>query len=287
MASKHADRRLQAALIFFSLIILTVAISSGNTPKVNAQEATILSVNGATGTQQNYTLTQLQAMPTVTMYGGFYQPNQNQINNGLWTGVSVFYLCNQVGGITSTSTITVSGQGINTFTYDMVNSGTTLNAQYKTYYNLTGVEQNQTQPVTLILAYQVNGTNLPSSFLPAPRLVIVGPEGLLMIGSGGKSITQVNVTIPAPTPTPTPSPTPVPTASPAPTHAPTARPTASPTPSPAPTEQPTATLTPTASPSPTPVKTGSTEWSITYTVIIVAIIVIIVIAAAAIVVRRK
>jgi len=66
------------------------------------------------------TLTQLQAMPNVTMYGGFYQPNQNQINNDLWAGASLLYLCNQVGGITSTCTVTVTGQGTNNFTYDMV-----------------------------------------------------------------------------------------------------------------------------------------------------------------------
>lgn len=129
-------------------------------------------------------------MPNVTMYGGFYQPNQNQINNGLWAGASLIYLCNQVGGITSTCTVTVTDQGTNNFTYDMVNNGINFNNEYNTYNNITGNLKNQTQPVIIILAYQVNGSNLPSSSQPAPRLVTVGPEGLLMIGTGGKSITS-------------------------------------------------------------------------------------------------
>jgi hypothetical protein len=76
----------------------------------------------------------------------------------------------------------------------MVANGLGLNPTYKTYNNLTGNQQNQTLPVTLILAYQVNGTSLPSSSVPEPRLVIVGPEGLLMDGSGGRSVTKVTVT---------------------------------------------------------------------------------------------
>ena len=283
MVSKLAYKQLQTTLILFSLAIITFTIAFGNPPSVSAQEATILSVNGATGTQQNYTLTQIKAMPNATMYGGFYQPNQNQINNGLWAGVSVLYLCNQVGGITSTTNITVTGQGNNTFTYDMINSGTNLNAQYKTYNNQTGVEQNQTQPVTLILSYQVNGTNVASN--QTPRLVIVGPEGLLMDGSGGRSVTQITITdiAPVPTPTPTPSPTALPTPSPTPTptHAPT--PTPSPTPSPSPAPSPT----PTSIPTPTPKTNTSNEWPITYIAIVATIIIIIIIAVVVVLLKRR
>ena len=91
-----------------------------------------------------------------------------------------------------------------------------------TYNNITGTSQNQTQPINVILAYQVNGTDLPSSSQPAPRLVIVGPEGLLCDGSGGRSITEViivnavpvatqsataSTSITSPSPTIVPSPT--------------------------------------------------------------------------------
>jgi hypothetical protein len=258
------------------------------TPQVNAQTEPTVTVTGATGTIQTYTLTQLQAMPSVSSYGGFYQTNQHIGNSGNWTGVSILYLCNQVGGINTYSNITVTGQGNNSFTYDMVNSGTHFNNAYKTYSNTTGAETNQTQPITLILAYLVNGTALPSSSLPAPRLVIVGPEGILMDGSGGRSVTQVSIinTAPPPTPTPTPTPTLSPTASP--TPVPTASPNPTPSPSPSPTSSPTptATPTPTSSPLPTPPSTSSNGWPVTYTAIIAAIVIVIIVAAAVIALRR-
>lgn len=183
-------------LITLTAIVLITSIAATfnvlNAPQAYAETPSVL-VTGANGASKNFTLTELEAMPNVTMDGGFYQTKQGIVNNGLWTGVSLLYLCNQVGGITPDSTVTVTGQGTTQFTYDMVNSGTNFNLEYATYNNVTGAVQNQTQPVTIILAYQVNGTSLPSSSQPAPRLVIVGPEGLLCDGSGGRSITQVNV----------------------------------------------------------------------------------------------
>jgi hypothetical protein len=221
VASMHSKQKSLITLTKFTfcmLILSSSALILTNLPVTQAQEATILSVNGLNGAQQNYTLTQIKAMPIVSLPGGFYQTNQNQINSGTWTGVSVLYLCNQVGGITANTNITVTGQGNNTFTYTMVNDGTSLNSQYKTYNNQTGAEQNQTQPVTLILAYQFNGTNIASN--QVPRLVIVGSEGLLMDGSGGRSVTSISITNIAPTPTPTPSPTPTATPTPTPTPLP-------------------------------------------------------------------
>jgi hypothetical protein len=269
-----------------SISVLVVTISFNSIPIVSAQESTILSVNGFTGTQQNYTLTQLQAMPSVSMYGGFYQANQHIGNSGLWMGVSVLYLCNQVGGININTNITVTGQGTNTFTYDMVNNGTNFNDTYKTYSNTTGAEINQTQPVTIILAYQVNGTSLPSSSLPAPRLVIVGPEGLLMDGSGGRSITQINITNLAPSATTTPTPTPTPSPNPTLTTTPSPTPTASPSPSPSPTPTATSTPNPTITPSPTS-NNSSNELPITFIAIVALIIVLVIIGVVVIFLRRK
>ena len=171
MPINFTRKQTQAALTLFLLSMLVATIMLSNSTQVKAQTEPNITVVGSTGTTITYTLSQLEALPNITQYGGFYQPNQHTINSGLWTGVSLLTLCNQVGGITSTCNVTVAGQGVNNFTYDMVNSGTNLNAQYITYNNVTGAVQSQTQPVTLILAYQVNGTNLPSSSLPAPRLV--------------------------------------------------------------------------------------------------------------------
>ena len=226
-----------AALVLIALTAVGMFTSNSFIPQVHGQSSVILSLIGYDGTTKNYTLSELQSLPSVSGYGGYYQPNQNQINSGNWTGVSLNYLCNQTSGITPTCTISVIGQGTNNFTYEMVANGTNLNPPYITYNNATGANQNQTQPVTLLLSYFVNGTNLPTSIQPAPRLVIIGPEGLLMIGTGGKSITQVKITNAAPTPTSTPTPTPTPTATPTPSP----NPTSTIAPSSAPTSTPTAT----------------------------------------------
>jgi hypothetical protein len=187
----------QARKGFILLILVsmaTVIFPYSITQRVQAQTSAIITIIGYDGTSRNYTLAELQSLPATSGYGGFYQPNQQIINNGLWTGASLLYLCNQVHGLNSTCTVTVTGQGVNNFTYSMVANGLGFNPTYKTYNNVTGSLQNQTLPVTAILAYQVNGTSLPSGSLPAPRLVIVGSEGLLMDGSGGRSITQISIT---------------------------------------------------------------------------------------------
>jgi hypothetical protein len=265
--------------VFAAALLMANMLSYLEIQSAQGQITTILTVTGYAGTTKEYSLDDLKAMPAITMYGGFYQPNQKQINNGLYTGVSLYNLCNQSEGITATCNITVLGQGTNSFTYDMVANGLGFNSAYKTYNNITGEIQNQTQPITLILAYQANGTDLPTSWLPAPRLLIVGPEGLLMDGSGGRSITQINITnneleqTPSPSPiftlspTQTPSQTPTATPSPSLTVAPSSTPTPTliiiPTPtvesSPSPTLTPTPTSNPTSTKNstPTPFQTTS------------------------------
>jgi hypothetical protein len=286
LTPQHTTKRFHATLILYTLIIFTIIIALSGTPQVNAQSTPTLLVTGADGTSINYTLTQLKAMPATSGWGGFYQTIQSQSNNGFWTGVALLYLCNQVGGITQYSNITVTGQGINNFTYNMVNSGTDFNPTYTTYNNLTGTLQNQNLPITVILAYQVNGTNIDSN--QVPRMVIVGSEGLLMDGSGGRSVTKVNVTnyVPTATPIPTPTPTPTPT-TPYPT--PTATPTKSPKPSPSPSPTPSPSQSPTTSPSPTPASTTPIETNNTQVLLEVGIAVaaIVIIAVVVVVILKR
>jgi hypothetical protein len=289
---QQTGKNIQVTLILITLIAFIAIAGLTLTPQVIAQTEATVTVTGATGTQMNYTLTQLKTMPIVNMSGGYYQPNQNQINSGYWTGVSVLYLCNQVGGINANTHITVTGQGNNTFTYQMINSATNFNAQYKTYNNQTaGLEQNQTLSITIILAYQVNGTNIASN--QVPRMVIVGPEGLLMDGSGGRSITQVTITniapppTPTPSPNPTPSPTAVPTQNPTTTPTQTTHPTGTPTPTPAPTQQSTSTPIPTETATLTPSNSGENEWPTTYTAAIALVVVLIIVALIFILHKRK
>jgi hypothetical protein len=284
MLTKLTSKCIHSAPILFTIVMIAFTFTLYNIVQVNAQ-TTSITVTGLGGTTSTYTLTQLKAMPAISGYGGFYQPNQNQINNGNWTGVSLLYLCNQVGGLTSTSNVTVTGQGINNFTYDMVANGLSLNPTYATYNDLTGAVQNQNQPVNIILAYLVNDTDVASN--QAPRMVIVGPEGLLLEGSGGRSITQVNITGTAPASTPSPSPTSMPT--PTPTPVPTS---ASQTPSPTSMASPSPSPSPTVSSSPKPVVSASpqptgTLLSVESAIIITVIIIIMIIVVAAVFLARR
>jgi hypothetical protein len=263
------NKKLLSILITFALIAFSSAtIQLFEVPQAyaaNDPTATIL-VTGADGTSKSFTLTELEALPSSSMYGGFYQQNQKIGNNGLWTGVSVLSLCKEVGGITPDNTITVTGQGTNTFTYEMIYSGTDINSEYKTYNNLTNEPQEQTEPITVILAYRVNGTELPDSYQPAPRLIMVGPEGLLGEGSGGRGITQVTITN---TPSATATPSPMQTA----------------TPTSPPTEQ--ATTTPSTSPTATPENDENGDQTATYLIVTAGVAAVAIAVAAFMRARKK
>jgi hypothetical protein len=306
--SRKNSKTLSVIIVIVALALAAIALSSK--PHVQAQTEPTVLVTGYNGTSINYTLTQLEALPNVTMYGGFYQQNQQIVNNGLWTGVDVLTLCDQVGGITPTCTISVRGTGTNTFTYNMIQNGLDINQSYKTCSNLTGAAQNQTQRMYIILAYVVNGTDLPASEQPPPRFVGVGPEGLVIVGSGGRGVTQVTVTNSQPNPTPSPSttattePTTNPTTTPQPTSTsppPTTSPTASPitTPTTTPNASPNETSTQSSAPtqqtteapttSPTPTLEPQPEKQIDTSLIVAfaAGTVIVVVIAGAIIIRRR
>jgi hypothetical protein len=57
-----------------------------------------------------------------------------------------------------------------------------VNAQGIATYNSTGAQVTPTQPITMIVAYYVNGTSIPAD--PGPlRIMFVGTEGLYTPGS--------------------------------------------------------------------------------------------------------
>ncbi len=253
-SDKHACA---AAILLIFVAIALVGLTLSLFQPAQAQTGTILTVNGFYGDTKSYTVADLQALPSVSMYGGYYQ--SGTIEGGLWTGVSLRTLCNQVGGINRSCKVIVYGQGVLTFSYDMISNGINFNPTFKTYNNVTGNLQNQTYPLTAILAYQVNGTSLPSSMQPAPRLVVGGQEQLLIDGTGGKSITLISIvniaTEPSPTPTPTLSPSPTPSSTPVTTH--TSTPGASATPTETTTNTPN-TTPPSTTATPGPSTTGET-----------------------------
>lgn len=107
----------------------------------------------------------------------------------------MLYLCSLVGGIQNGSTIRtidVTGNFTADFTYEQVQNGTGF-----TTYSTNGTAVNATQPITLMLAYSLNGTELSSSNGPL-RAVMVGSEGLASTGSyWNKQVTTIQIIPPS------------------------------------------------------------------------------------------
>jgi hypothetical protein len=120
----------------------------------------------------------LAALPSFTGIGGTRSSGGSLSSYGTYTGVSIMTLCNQIGGITSTNSVRMTGSDGFTSTLTFAQ----LNSQGIATYNSTGVAVNATQPLTPIIAYYWNGTILQVD--PGPlRVMFVGPEGLYTPGN--------------------------------------------------------------------------------------------------------
>lgn len=120
----------------------------------------------------------IAALSPYSGLGGTRSNSGSLANFGTYTGVPMLTLCNLVGGITSSNTvkITASDGFTSTLTYSQVNG------QGITTYNSTGSQVTPTQPLTMIVAYYLNGTIIPVD--PGPlRVMTVGSEGLYTPGS--------------------------------------------------------------------------------------------------------
>jgi hypothetical protein len=103
--------------------------------------------------------------------------------------VPILTLCNLVGGVTSSSTVKVTATDgyATTYTYAQ------LNAQGIATYDSSGNPVTATQPLTMIVAYFLNGASLSSSTGPL-RTFIVGPEGLYSTGSlSAKMVAKIEI----------------------------------------------------------------------------------------------
>jgi hypothetical protein len=294
---KEENKLLKNATILkiLTIIILATTLVISTLPATQAAGPISISIIGPDGT--SYPISDITTM-TLTVGSGGYKNQGATLYWGIYQGVSLLSLCNSIGTpLQSYQNVTVGtsgGSGTNiTFNYDQVANGITISDQYATYSNSTGTKTPQTQPLTLIVAYQfANGTALPGS--GSTRLLIVGPEGLLFQGSGMASVENVTITnvepapTPTPTPTPTPSPTPVPTQNPTSVPTATSHPTATPTPTPTvmPTQEPTTTPPPTEMPTVMPANSGGNEW-VTYSVVGIVVVIIIIAVVAVFLLKRK
>jgi hypothetical protein len=137
-----------------------------------------LTVVAANGTGTTLFANDLAKMDSYAANGGTRSSSGTLANYGTYMGVPVLALCNLVGGISSSNSlkITASDGFTSTLTFSQVNG------QGVATYNSTGGQVAATQSLTMIIAYYVNGTRIPTD--PGPlRVMFVGPEGLYTSGN--------------------------------------------------------------------------------------------------------
>jgi len=135
-----------------------------------------LTLTGPNGTQ-TINETEISNLPAIRAYGGLLNSAYVPSDLGNYTGIPLTTLCDLVGGLSNNSSLLVTASD----NYSITLSNAQLNGNWTTYNNATGQPENQTQPLTPIIAYYYNDANLSSDMAPL-QLAIVGPEGLLTDG---------------------------------------------------------------------------------------------------------
>ena len=177
------NRKMLAVIVIVVVVIACASVAavyllpSKKTSTVSLP-AMSLTVVGANGQQKVLTEKDIAGLQSITGKGGSIGQGGMVKNPGTYTGVKLSDVCNLVGGITSGDTISVNcsdGYSVS-FTYDQVANGKGFSM-----YDSSGNSATPTNPVYLILAFQYNGTNLPSGTGPLKTMVI-GQDGLLTAG---------------------------------------------------------------------------------------------------------
>jgi hypothetical protein len=173
----RGDHKLSVSSLVFSFLAITLlsfqslwfAETKASFVELPPMSLTIV---GTDGTQVVLDEVDIGDMDSWRDYGGYKTSFPSLKGRGYYTGVPINALCDLVGGIHygQTLRVTASDDYNISFTYEQVNG------DFVTYDNVTGDQVPHDQPLTTILAYYFNDTNLTSG---GPlRFAIVGPEGL-------------------------------------------------------------------------------------------------------------
>jgi hypothetical protein len=165
-----------AVLIFWQVYPILLNPRSNYVPvKLQPMNLTLIGLNGLSLTLNESAIANLGSF---TSRGGFKTSVGYLRGIGNYTGVSVVYLCDLVGGINSTCSLQVTAND----GYSMVYTYNQVQGENFTCYSpATGDEVQPNQPLTMMLAYYLNNANLTSDEGPL-RLAIVGSQGLLTDG---------------------------------------------------------------------------------------------------------
>jgi hypothetical protein len=142
----------------------------------------------ANGTSITLFANDLVSKTTLVANGGTRSSSGSLGNFGAYSGVSMVTLCNMVG-VTSSSSIKVTASDgyATTYTYGQ------LTGQGVATYDSTGAAVAATKPLTMILAYYLNGTAIASGTGPL-RTIIVGEEGLYTTGNvNAKMVVKIEI----------------------------------------------------------------------------------------------
>jgi hypothetical protein len=149
-----------------------------------------LTVKAHNGTTITFNRNQIAALPTINGMGG--RNTHGSITGvGNYTGISVQYLANLVGGLPD-ATYSINVVAADGYVVPLSYSKVVLGTGFSMFNQTTNAAQNATQPITPMLAFAYNNTLLPMNFYDngtvnttggneGPfRLMFIGPEGLLM-----------------------------------------------------------------------------------------------------------
>jgi hypothetical protein len=180
------NKKLLAIAVIIVVVVAIVAswqiyLQSSNATKTKTNvilPALSLTLIGANGQQKILDSNDLAALKSYTAMGGYINDKKNTTYVGSFTGVPFLTLLNLVGGITNSEKVNVTASDgyQTTFTYQQV-QGQVLN----TYDPSTRALVQPSQPLTVMVAYYSNGTELASGTGPL-SVAIVGPQGLLTNG---------------------------------------------------------------------------------------------------------
>lgn len=148
-----------------------------------------LTLVAANGTQYVLDEASLAQFTSITANGGTRNSKGVLGNYGAYTGIPIMTLLNYIGGVTTSNSIvvTASDDYQTTYTYQQVN-GQDISA-----YDSEGNPATPTKPLTMIVAYYINGTALGND--PGPlRTIIVGSEGLYTSGNlSAKMVAKIEI----------------------------------------------------------------------------------------------
>ena len=137
-----------------------------------------LTIVAANGTEVVLDAVDIASLDSYTADGGTRSNSGSIKNTGTYTGVPIMTLLDLVGGVSSGDSVKVvaSDNYNTTITYSQ------LNGEDIATYDSNGDTVTATEPLTMIVAYYVNGTAISEDSGPL-RIAVVGPEGVITSGS--------------------------------------------------------------------------------------------------------